>query len=267
MASTASSKAARGGIDLGGTKIQTVSSTRATRSSDRRASPPPRGRAGRCRRADRRDARDAASAAGVKTEDLLGIGVGSPGVVEPDGTVSTRATCRAGRARSRSARGSGRGVGAPVSSATTSRSRPTPSSSSAPASRTIAARRVLGDRRRRRADPRRQAVDRSRRRRRDRPRGRQHRRRKCGCGRLGCMEAYAGRASMEARAREREDKGAKTDLFKLMKERDRTRLTSGDLGARAREGRQARDRADRRRGRGARGRRRLAGQPARCRGA
>jgi glucokinase len=49
----------------------------------------------------------------------------------------------------------------------------------------------------------------------------------CGCGRRGCMEAYAGRAAMEARARRRHDRGEKTMLFKLMKERGRTRLTSG----------------------------------------
>jgi glucokinase len=51
--------------------------------------------------------------------------------------------------------------------------------------------------------------------------------RTCGCGRKGCMEAYAGRASMEARARKLTDKGEKTDLFKLMKKHGRTRLTSG----------------------------------------
>jgi glucokinase len=56
----------------------------------------------------------------------------------------------------------------------------------------------------------------------------------CGCGRLGCMEAYAGRASMEGEARRRVDKGAKTDLFKIMKKRGRTRLTSG-IWARALE--------------------------------
>src|SRR5271167_3494919 len=51
---------------------------------------------------------------------------------------------------------------------------------------------------------------------------------RCTCGRLGCMEAYAGRASMEAHVRSlTEDKGRKTDLFKLMKEHNRTRLTSG----------------------------------------
>jgi len=49
----------------------------------------------------------------------------------------------------------------------------------------------------------------------------------CGCGRRGCMEAYAGRASMERRARERHKKGARTDLFKIMEDRGRTRLMSG----------------------------------------
>jgi glucokinase len=49
---------------------------------------------------------------------------------------------------------------------------------------------------------------------------------RCPCGRRGCMEAYAGRAAMEARARSEVDKGAKTDLFKLMTQRGRTRLTS-----------------------------------------
>jgi glucokinase len=48
----------------------------------------------------------------------------------------------------------------------------------------------------------------------------------CPCGRRGCMEAYAGRAAMEARARREVDKGAKTDLFKVMKQRGRARLTS-----------------------------------------
>jgi glucokinase len=49
---------------------------------------------------------------------------------------------------------------------------------------------------------------------------------KCGCGRRGCMEAYAGRGSMEARARRRAERGRKTELFKLMEERGRDRLTS-----------------------------------------
>jgi glucokinase len=50
---------------------------------------------------------------------------------------------------------------------------------------------------------------------------------KCPCGRKGCMEAYAGRAAMEAEARRQHEEGAKTDLFKLMRKHERTRLTSG----------------------------------------
>ena len=48
----------------------------------------------------------------------------------------------------------------------------------------------------------------------------------CTCGRRGCMEAYAGRAAMEERARRRVERGRHTDLFHLMQERGRTRLTS-----------------------------------------
>jgi glucokinase len=49
---------------------------------------------------------------------------------------------------------------------------------------------------------------------------------RCTCGRLGCMEAYAGRAAMEGHVRSLVDKGHKTDLFKLMREHEHTRLTS-----------------------------------------
>jgi predicted NBD/HSP70 family sugar kinase len=51
--------------------------------------------------------------------------------------------------------------------------------------------------------------------------------RRCGCGRRGCVEAYAGRASMEAKARRLVDDGEHTDLFKLMEKHGRPRLTSG----------------------------------------
>jgi glucokinase len=50
---------------------------------------------------------------------------------------------------------------------------------------------------------------------------------RCTCGRKGCMEAYAGRMAMEIKARKEAEKGAKTDLFKIMEERGRDRLTSG----------------------------------------
>ena len=51
--------------------------------------------------------------------------------------------------------------------------------------------------------------------------------RRCPCGRHGCMEAYAGRAGMEARARKLAGKGRKTKLFSIMEKRGRDRLTSG----------------------------------------
>jgi glucokinase len=50
---------------------------------------------------------------------------------------------------------------------------------------------------------------------------------KCPCGRKGCMEAYAGRSAMEAEARRLHEEGQKTDLFKLMEKHEKPRLTSG----------------------------------------
>jgi glucokinase len=49
----------------------------------------------------------------------------------------------------------------------------------------------------------------------------------CPCGRRGCMEAYAGRAALERHARELHDKGETTELFKIARKRGRERLTSG----------------------------------------
>jgi glucokinase len=50
---------------------------------------------------------------------------------------------------------------------------------------------------------------------------------KCPCGRRGCLEAYAGRSAMEAEARRQHEEGHKTDLFKLMEKHGKPRLTSG----------------------------------------
>jgi glucokinase len=57
---------------------------------------------------------------------------------------------------------------------------------------------------------------------------------RCPCGRRGCMEAYAGRAAMEAKARKLVKRGNHTDLFEIMEKRGRTRLQSG-IWARALE--------------------------------
>jgi len=51
--------------------------------------------------------------------------------------------------------------------------------------------------------------------------------RRCPCRRRGCLEAYAGRASMEKQARKLHKEGRHTDLFHIMERRGRTRLTSG----------------------------------------
>jgi len=50
---------------------------------------------------------------------------------------------------------------------------------------------------------------------------------RCPCGRRGCMEAYAGRRAMEERALKLTDRGRKTSLFKIMRERGRDTLSSG----------------------------------------
>ena len=52
--------------------------------------------------------------------------------------------------------------------------------------------------------------------------------RRCPCGRRGCLEAYAGRGAMEARARKlAQEEGRETKLFALMEKHGRDRLTSG----------------------------------------
>ena len=50
--------------------------------------------------------------------------------------------------------------------------------------------------------------------------------RRCGCTRLGCLEAYAGRQSIELTARQRVEKGHKTKLFEIMERKGRDRVTS-----------------------------------------
>jgi glucokinase len=50
---------------------------------------------------------------------------------------------------------------------------------------------------------------------------------RCTCGRRGCVEAYAGRRAMEAKAKRLVDKGHHTDLFEIMRERKRETLSSG----------------------------------------
>jgi glucokinase len=50
---------------------------------------------------------------------------------------------------------------------------------------------------------------------------------RCPCGRRGCMEAYAGRRPVEEEARRLHDDGEPTVLFKIMKKKGHDRLKSG----------------------------------------
>lgn len=50
---------------------------------------------------------------------------------------------------------------------------------------------------------------------------------RCPCGRRGCVEAYAGRGPMEHSARRLVGRGRKTALFRIMESRGRNRLASG----------------------------------------
>jgi glucokinase len=50
---------------------------------------------------------------------------------------------------------------------------------------------------------------------------------RCPCGNRGCMEAYAGRAAMEAKAREEMENGKHTKLFELAEKHGKDRLSSG----------------------------------------
>ncbi len=50
--------------------------------------------------------------------------------------------------------------------------------------------------------------------------------RRCPCGNHGCVEAYAGRAAMEAYARDKIEQGHKSDLLKIMADKGHDRFTS-----------------------------------------
>jgi glucokinase len=50
---------------------------------------------------------------------------------------------------------------------------------------------------------------------------------RCPCGRRGCTEAYAGRGAMERKARKEVEKGTPTKLFEIAEQHGRDRLSSG----------------------------------------
>lgn len=60
--------------------------------------------------------------------------------------------------------------------------------------------------------------------------------RPCSCGQKGHLEAYAGRGCIEAEAHRLQESGRKTDLFQLMRHRGRDRATSGVIAAALKHG-------------------------------
>ncbi len=220
----------RGGIDLGGTKIQTVivDSGGKVHGEARQPTPTAGGPAGVASAME--DAlREAASAAGVKSEDLSGVGVGSPGDAnEKTGVVSTarnlpdwEGSFPLGETLSE-ALGTGIRVGNDVQVATEAEfhlgaGREFRSLIGVFWGTGVGGGLVLDGKpwlgRGAAGEIGHMVVKRGG--------------AKCPCGRKGCMEAYAGRAAMEAEARREQEEGHKTDLFKLMEKHGKPRLTSG----------------------------------------
>jgi glucokinase len=220
----------RGGVDLGGTKIQTVIvDAKDDVVADVRVPTPTEGGPEGVAEAIAGALREAAEQAGVKTKDLAGVGVGAPGAIDPeagavsgagnlpdwagsfplaprlakalgtdvvlgnDVSVATAAEFQLGAAKEfDSILGVfwGTGVGGGI----VLEGKPWEGRGSAAEIGHVVVKKDGAQ---------------------------------CPCGRKGCMEAYAGRGAMEARARELADDGEKTVLFKIMEERGRTRLTSG----------------------------------------
>ena len=218
----------RGGIDLGGTKIQTaIVGARGKVHGEARVPTPTEGGPEDVAAAMAAALTDAGRQAGLKPSELAGVGVGAPGDADPEGVVSgasnlpgwsgsfplaaelasalgtpvrvggdvqvaTEAEFRLGAGKPyRSLLGVFWGTG--VGGGTILNGKPwTGRGNAGEIGHTVI---VRGGAR-------------------------------CPCGRRGCLEAYAGRGAMEAKAREEHDDGRKTQLFKIMKERGHDRLKS-----------------------------------------
>jgi glucokinase len=230
---------ARGGIDLGGTKIQAVIvNGRGTVSGEARRPTPTSGGPAAVTAAMAETLTDAAEQAGVTTQSLTGVGVGSPGVIDARGGIVSNArnlsewidpfplARELGRAVA-----AGVAIGNDVQVATDAEfklgaGKPYKSVLGVFWGTGVGGGIVLDGRpwlgRGAAAEIGHIVVKKD---------GAQ-----CPCGRYGCLEAYAGRAGMEAKARREVEGGRKTDLFKIMEKRDRTRLTSGVWARAVKEG-------------------------------
>jgi glucokinase len=222
--------ALRGGIDLGGTKIQAaVVDARGKVRGEARHPTPTSGGPEDVAEAMAAAMREAAESAGVATEDLVGIGVGSPGDADEKTGVVSAAKNLPGWDGSfplakelKSELGAEVRIGNDVQVATEAEfqlgaGREFSSLIGVFWGTGVGGGLILDDRpwlgRGAAGEIGHMVVKRGG--------------AKCPCGRKGCMEAYAGRSAMEAEARRQHEEGVKTDLFKLMHKHDKPRLTSG----------------------------------------
>jgi glucokinase len=220
----------RGGIDLGGTKIQAVIvDASGSVSGEARQPTPTSGGPADVARAMEDSLREAASAAGVKPEKLGGVGVGSPGDADSGTGIVSGArnlpgwegSFPLGEALSK-ALGAEVRIGNDVQVATEAEfqlgaAREFSSLIGAFWGTGVGGGLVLDGKpwlgRGAAGEIGHMVVKRGG--------------AKCPCGRKGCMEAYAGRSAMEGEARRQHEEGVKTDLFKLMHKHEKPRLTSG----------------------------------------
>jgi glucokinase len=227
--SPASKAAPRGGIDLGGTKIQTaVVDAKGKVLGEARHPTPTSGGPGDVAEAMAAAMREAAEAAGVRTEDLVGVGVGSPGDADEKTGVVSAAKNLPGWEGSfplaetlHDALGAEVRIGNDVQVATEAEfhlgaGKGFDSLIGVFWGTGVGGGLILGGKpwlgRGAAGEIGHMVIKRGG--------------AKCPCGRRGCMEAYAGRAAMEAEARRRQEDGQKTDLFKLMEKHQKPRLTS-----------------------------------------
>ena len=223
----------RGGIDLGGTKIQTaVIDTAGEVKGEARQPTPTEGGPADVAAAMAAAMVEAAKAAGVETDDLEGVGVGSPGDVdEKAGTVSTARNLPGWEGsfalaeELKKALGTEVRLGNDVQVATEAEfhlgsGKGLDSLIGVFWGTGVGGGLILGGKpwlgRGAAGEIGHMVIKRGG--------------AKCPCGRRGCMEAYAGRAAMEAEARRRHEDGEKTDLFKLMEKHNKPRLTSSIWG-------------------------------------
>lgn len=222
--------AARGGVDLGGTKIQVVVVDAANDVlAEARHPTPTEGEPSDVAEAIAAALVDAAQSAGVPTGELLGVGVGSPGDVDASRGTVTSARNLPGWEGSFAlgpalelALGTRVALGNDVQVATDAEAllgagRPYSSLLGVFWGTGVGGGIILDGRPwvgRGAAGEIGHVVVRSG-------------GRRCTCGRRGCMEAYAGRLAMERRAQRRHSKGERTSLFEIMRKRGASRLTSG----------------------------------------